>query len=101
AMTATTYVHDALKPAGSFADLAHLQGVKNTNLALDAKLRRGDLDAAFASAAHVFEHTFRTQKRLHLAFEPFASIADARAEHVTIYTGSQGPSFVRSEIARL
>jgi CO/xanthine dehydrogenase Mo-binding subunit len=50
---------------------------------------------------HVFEHTFRTQKCVHLAFEPFASIADARETSVTIHTGSQGPSFVRSEIARL
>jgi CO/xanthine dehydrogenase Mo-binding subunit len=101
AMTSPVYVHDELKPAGSFADLKHLKGQKNTNLALGAKLRRGDIDKAFADAAHVFEHTFRTQKCLHLAFEPFASIADAKESSVTIYTGSQGPSFVRSEIARL
>ena len=101
AMTSQVFVHDELKPAGSFADLKHLKGRKATNLALDAKLRRGDVDKAFAEAVHVFEHTFRTQKCLHLAFEPFASIADARDESVTIYTGSQGPSFIRSEIARL
>src|SRR5262249_18179131 len=35
------------------------------------------------------------------AFEPFASIADARDSSVTIYTSSQGPSFLRTEIARL
>src|SRR5258705_4681115 len=100
-MTSQVFVHDELKPAGSFADLKHLKGRKASNLALDAKLRRGDVDKAFAEAAHVFEHEFRTQKRVHLAFEPFASIADARDDSVTIYTGSQGPSFVRSEIARL
>src|SRR5207244_10440798 len=66
-----------------------------------ARLRRGDVDKAFTSAAHVFDHTFRTQKCLHLAFEPFASIADARDSSITIYTSSQGPSFVRAEIARL
>jgi CO/xanthine dehydrogenase Mo-binding subunit len=101
AMTSSVHVHDELKPAGSFADLKHLKGRKATNLALDAKLRRGDVDKAFADAVHVFEHTFRTQKCVHLAFEPFASIADARETSVTIHTGSQGPSFVRSEIARL
>jgi CO/xanthine dehydrogenase Mo-binding subunit len=101
AMTSPVHVHDELRPAGSFADLKHLKGRKATNLALDAKLRRGDVDKAFADAVHVFEHTFRTQKCVHLAFEPFASIADAREASVTIYTGSQGPSFVRSEIARL
>ncbi len=101
AMTSAVCVHDELKPALSFADLKHLKGRKGTNLALDARLRRGDVDAAFASAAHVFEHTFRTQKCLHLAFEPFASIADASDSGVTIHTSSQGPSFLRSEIARL
>ena len=29
-------VHDELKPAGSFADLKHLKGIKDTNLALTA-----------------------------------------------------------------
>src|SRR5437016_1053582 len=94
-------VHEELKPAGTFADLKHLKGRKGTNVALDFKLRRGDVDKAFAAAAHVFEHTFHTQKVLHLALEPFASIADWNERGVTIYSGSQGPSFVRTEIARL
>jgi CO/xanthine dehydrogenase Mo-binding subunit len=96
-----TLVHEELKPAGTFADLKHLKGRKGTNIALDFKLRRGDVDKAFAEAAHVFEHTFRTQKVLHLPLEPFASIADWNERGVTIYSGSQGPSFVRTEIARL
>ena len=101
ARTSKVYVHDALRPAGTFADLKHLKGVKNTNTALDFVLRRGDADKAFASAAHVFEHEFKTQKVLHLSFEPFASIADYKDRSVTIHTASQGPSFVRTEIARL
>jgi len=80
-------VHDELKPAGTFADLKHLKGRKGTNIALDFRLRRGDVDKAFASAARVFEHTFRTQKVLHLALEPFASIADYRDDGVTIHRG--------------
>src|SRR4029077_14246395 len=90
--TAPTYVHDELKPAGSFADLKHLKGQKNTNLALNAKLRRGDVDKAFAAAAHVFEHEFRTQKCLHVPSEPFCSIADYKDSGLTIYSGTQGPS---------
>ena len=73
ALTSKVYVHDVLKPAGTFADLKHLKDAKNTNLALDYRLRRGDFDKAFAAAAHMFEHEFRTQKVLHLPFEPFAS----------------------------
>jgi CO/xanthine dehydrogenase Mo-binding subunit len=101
AMTSSSHVHDELKPAGSFADLKHLKGIKGTNLALQAKTRRGDVDKAFAESAHVFEHEFRTQKCLHVPFEPFCSIADYKDSGLTIHSGAQGPSFVRSEIARL
>ena len=90
-----------LKPAGTFADLKHLKNAKDTNIALDYRLRKGDVDKAFAEAAHVFEHEFKTQKVLHLPFEPHASIGDYKDTGVTVYTASQGPSFVRTEIARL
>ena len=88
-------VHDELRPAGTFADLKHLKGVKGTNIALDFQLRKGDVEKAFAAATHVFEHEFRTQKVLHLPFEPFVSIADYKSNRLTLYTASQGPSFVR------
>jgi CO/xanthine dehydrogenase Mo-binding subunit len=101
ALTSKVFVHDQLQPAATFADLKHLKGVKSTNLALSFKLRRGDFDAAYAGAAHKFEHEFRTQKVLHLSFEPHATIADYKNAGVTLYTASQGPSFVRIEIARL
>src|SRR5437868_5134678 len=48
AMTSQAIVHDALKPAGTFPDLKHLQGKTNTNVALDFHLRRGDVAAALA-----------------------------------------------------
>jgi len=101
ALTSKVYVHDVLKPAGTFADLKHLKNAKDTNMALDYRLRKGDVDKAFAEAAHVFEHEFKTQKVLHLPFEPHASIGDYKDTGVTVYTASQGPSFVRTEIARL
>ena len=47
------------------------------------------------------ELEFKTQKVLHLSFEPFACICDYKDTHVTFYDSSQGPSFVRTEIARL
>ena len=101
AFNSNTFVHEHLKPARTFADLKHLQGVSGTNIALDYHLRRGNFDKAYAAAEHKFGHEFKTQKVLHLPFEPFASIADYRDDHVTIYTASQSPSFVQIEIARL
>jgi CO/xanthine dehydrogenase Mo-binding subunit len=101
AMTSKAVVHDVLKPAGTFPDLKHLQGKKNTNIALDYHLRRGDAEAAFRKADRLFEHTFRTQQVLHLPLEPFVSVADPGEGTLTIHTASQSPSFVRIEIARL
>src|SRR5688572_17124974 len=101
AMTSKAIVHEVLKPAGTFPDLKHLQGKKDTYIALDYHLRRGDVEAGFSKADHVFEHTFRTQQVLHLPLEPFVSAAEAGDGTMTLYTASQSPSFVRIEMARL
>ncbi len=101
AMTSQAVVHDVLKPAGTFPDLKHLKDKRDTNIALDFHLRRGDAQKAFAEADHVFEHTFRTQQVLHLPLEPFVTVADPAPNQLVIHTASQSPSFVRSEIARL
>jgi CO/xanthine dehydrogenase Mo-binding subunit len=101
AMNSKAVVHEVLKPAGTFPDLKHLEGRRDTNIALDYHLRRGDVARAFADADHVFEHTFRTQQVLHLPLEPFVTVADPADAAITIHTASQSPSFVRIEIARL
>lgn len=101
AMTSKAVVHETLKPAGTFPDLKHLAGKRDTNIALDFHLRRGDVAAAFGRAAHVFEHTFKTQQVLHVPLEPFVTVAEPGDGRLTIHTASQSPSFVRSEIARL
>ncbi|MGH7013903.1 MAG: xanthine dehydrogenase family protein molybdopterin-binding subunit [Stellaceae bacterium] len=101
AMTSKVIVHDVLKPAGTFPDLKHLEGRKGTNLALDFRLRRGDVKPAFSAADRVFEHTFRTQPVMHTPLEPFVSAAEPGDGTLTIHTASQSPSFVRIEIARL
>jgi CO/xanthine dehydrogenase Mo-binding subunit len=101
AMTSRTIVHDVLKPAGTFPDLKHLAGRRDTNVALDFQLTRGDVGQAFAEADHVFAHTFRTQQAVHLPLEPFVTVAAPAGEGLVIHTASQMPSFVRSEIARL
>jgi len=75
AMKSAAIVHDLLKPAGTFPDLAHLAGRRDTNVAIDFHLRRGDTERAFAEAAHVFEHSFRTQQVMHTPLEPHVTLA--------------------------
>ena len=94
-------VHEVLRPAGTFADLKHLAGRRNTNVALDYQLRRGDTARAFAGADHVLEHVFKTQQVMHTPFEPIVSLAVPGEGTLTIHSSCQTPSFVRMEIARL
>ncbi len=95
-------IHDALKPAGMFTDLKYLQGRSGTNVALDARVRRGDVAKGFAESDHIFEHTFRSGKVMHAAFEPIVSLAEPNGhDELTIHSATQSPSFVRSEISRL
>src|SRR5688500_13229871 len=101
AMTSKAVVHDELRPAGTFPDLKHLKGKKNTNIALDFHLRRGDAAGALRKAHRVFEHRFRTQQVMHTPLEPLVSVAECTEDSLTLHTASQSPSFVRIEIARL
>jgi CO/xanthine dehydrogenase Mo-binding subunit len=101
AMTSKAIVHDVLRPAGTFPDLKHLKDRKNTNIALDFHLRRGDAGAAMKKAERVFEHRFSTQQVMHTPLEPLVSVAESTESSLTIHTASQSPSFVRIEIARL
>jgi CO/xanthine dehydrogenase Mo-binding subunit len=101
ALTSTVYVHESLRPAVTFADLKHLAGRRDTNVALDFHLRRGDVERAFAEADHIFEHVFRTPQQMHTPLEPHVAVAEATKDAVTIHNSTQTPSFVRTEIARL
>jgi CO/xanthine dehydrogenase Mo-binding subunit len=101
AMTSEAIVHDELKPAGTFADLKHLAGRKNTNIALDFHLRHGNTAKGFAAADQIFEHTFTTQQTTHTPFEPFVAVAEASEREATVHTSTQSPSYVRYELARL
>jgi CO/xanthine dehydrogenase Mo-binding subunit len=95
-------IHDSLRPATTFPDLKYLQGRTGTNVALDARVRRGDVNKGFAISDHVFEHTFRNGKVIHASLEPCVTLAEpAGTGGLTIYTSSQSPSFVRMEISRL
>lgn len=101
AMTSEAIVHDELRPAATFPDLQHLKGRRATNVALEFRLRRGDPDAGFAAATHVFEHVFRAQPVMHVPMEPFVAVADMAHDRLTLHSATQSPSFVRIEIARL
>ncbi|HEX9838056.1 MAG TPA: molybdopterin cofactor-binding domain-containing protein, partial [Anaerolineales bacterium] len=71
------------------------------NLLKHIKVRKGDMDAGFAEADVILEHTFHTPIYDHAFIEPECSIGvplpDGRME---IYVGSQIPYQDRTQVAR-
>ncbi len=63
---------------------------------------RGDVDAAFASAAHVVSESFTTQRIEHAFLEPESTLAEVREDGgLHVYSGGQGVWDDRNQIAKL
>ncbi|MDP2778587.1 MAG: molybdopterin-dependent oxidoreductase, partial [Anaerolineales bacterium] len=74
----------------------------NGNLLKHIKVRKGDLDAGFAKADVILEHTFHTPITDHAFLEPECSIAVPKPDgRMEIYVGSQIPYQDRTQVARV
>lgn len=95
-------VHDQVNASTMFADLKSLSDRRDTNVALDYTLRRGDADAALAGAAHVFEHRFHSPASVHAAMEPFVSVGEVGDNGlIIVHSATQNASIIQIELARL
>jgi CO/xanthine dehydrogenase Mo-binding subunit len=93
-------VHEQIVPSGAFPDLAHLGTLSETNVCYHYKLRRGDVQAGFQAADHVFEDVFTSPPAQHAPMEPHAFLAEWDAGgKLTVWSTTQTPSFVRAELA--
>jgi nicotinate dehydrogenase subunit B len=61
---------------------------------------RGDLNAARASAAHLFETTYHKGYVAHAALEPHAALAEIRGGVATVWASTQTPFPTRDRIAK-
>jgi CO/xanthine dehydrogenase Mo-binding subunit len=60
----------------------------------------GNVDEAFKNAARVIEAEYEWPFQSHACMGPACAVAEIKDGHVTCYTGSQKPHFVRDGIAR-
>jgi len=78
------------------APLLHESG----NVLEHIEVRRGDVEAGFAEAEVVVEHTYRTPIGEHAFLEPEAAVAVPDKEgNITLYVGSQIPFADRKQVA--
>ena len=102
ALTAKVYVHDELKPAGTFADLKHLKGAQEhqprARLPAAPRRRRQGLRRrrAQVSSTNSARRRCCTCRSSRSPPSPTTRTPTSRST-----AASQGPSFVRTEIARL
>jgi CO/xanthine dehydrogenase Mo-binding subunit len=94
-------VHEVLRPAHVFKDLAHLAGRSGTNLAYDFHLRRGDVDTAFAQATHTVDAMYTSPPVSQVALEPHGALAWVEDETLQILSATQTPSYVRETLASI
>jgi isoquinoline 1-oxidoreductase subunit beta len=60
----------------------------------------GDVDAAFARGGRVIEADYYVPHLAHASMEPPVALAEVRGDRVTIWTATQNPQAVQSEVSR-
>lgn len=76
-------------------------GPRGGNLAWEASLDRGDVDAAFAAAHAVVEDTYRVPRQHQSPIEPHAAVARFDQGRYVVHTPTQFPYLVRARLAEL
>jgi len=64
-------------------------------------IKRGDVDSAFTQAAKTLQATYHWPFQNHGMMLPSCAIADVRGDHVTIWSGAQGPFTTRDRISTM
>jgi len=92
-----------LTPQAALADGAPQVNPTHPNRLSHTRIRRGDVEAAFADSAHVVEGEWSTQRIEHLYLEPEAALAEPGDAPGTLrlYTQGQGVFDDRRQVAAL
>ncbi len=76
------------------------EGMPSHNLQSHVVWKNGDLDAGFAKAARIFEHTFRTPLSHHGYIEPCACTVHVHDDgRVEVWASNKGPWGLREQMA--
>ena len=94
-------VHETADVSENEAAYFDMRPQAGTNICHRFRIRRGDPEAAFARADVVVDETYRTAGAQHAHMEPHASVARWRDGRLEVWTGTQTPFNVRSDLARI
>lgn len=77
----------------------HIRAAKT--LKREEPVKKGDVEAAFKTAARVIEAEYEWPFQSHASMGPGCAVADVRKDEATVWTGSQKPHYTRDGIANL
>lgn len=72
-----------------------------TNCCHHFRLRKGDMDAAWAESDVVMERSYTTPSAAHVPMEPLVTVAYFEDDHLYIETGNQGAFDLQKDFARM
>jgi CO/xanthine dehydrogenase Mo-binding subunit len=101
ALTGTSFVHDELRPSSVFADLAHLNGVRDTNVNYEYRQVRGDAKAAHKEAPTTVSASTWAPPTHHVSIELPSTTAWVDSDRLEMLTTTQTPSYVRQTVSDL
>src|SRR3984957_7940907 len=90
------------KQTPALPDLKDIETALRANPSTPRLLKnQGDVDAAIASAAKPMQRTYVWPYQMHGSIGPSCAVADYRAEHIKVWSGTQNPHLLRADLAHL
>jgi CO/xanthine dehydrogenase Mo-binding subunit len=94
-------IHEIAEVSGNEAAYFDMRPQPGTNICHRFRVRHGDPEAAFEECDVVVEETYRTAGAQHAHMEPHASTARWHGDRLEVWTGTQTPYNLRSDLARI
>jgi CO/xanthine dehydrogenase Mo-binding subunit len=94
-------IHEIVGASENEAAYFDMRPQPGTNVCHRFRLRHGDPAAAFDDCDVVVEETYRTAGAQHAHMEPHASAARWHGDRLEVWTGTQTPYNLRSDLARI
>ncbi|MDP7461235.1 MAG: xanthine dehydrogenase family protein molybdopterin-binding subunit [Alphaproteobacteria bacterium] len=94
-------LHESHETIADFYFKGEAKPVAGSNVFQKFQVSTGDVDAAEAAAAGVFEHSYSFPGVSHFALEPHCVVAAFEEADLTVWSGAQSPTAVQKVLSRV
>jgi nicotinate dehydrogenase subunit B len=102
AVKAAAQLKVSWKPTPTLPDLKDVETALRANPSTPRVLiDKGDVDAALAAAAKPMQRTYIWPYQMHASIGPSCAVADCKDGHIRVWSGTQNPHILRSDLALL